>query len=160
MALGCLATLSGSKVNTAAAQFDEKEHIERFQEECFDGEEIASQNLVLVVAHELPPIGGAASIWRGRDAVTAQDVGYGLGRDLMTQLATFPLDLAMAPVVVFAGQAYDELFKLFFCTRATTPIFPGIGPFATDQCTMPLEDGFGLEDTNDGLELPDRTTGD
>ena len=62
----------------------------------------------------------------------AQDLGYSLGTDLLAQLATFTLDLAMAPVIIFTGQADNELFKFLLCSRATTTILLAIGPFTTD----------------------------
>ncbi len=62
-----------------------------------------------------------------------KDVGYCLGTDLVAQLATFTLDLAMAPVAIFTGQADKELFKFLLCSRATTTILLPIGPFTTDE---------------------------
>jgi hypothetical protein len=43
------------KVDLSAAQFDEKEHVQRLQKYRVKGEEIAGQEVILVVAHQLSP---------------------------------------------------------------------------------------------------------
>jgi hypothetical protein len=76
----------------------------------------------------------------------------------VAQLATFTLDLALAPVTVSTGQAGNELFNGLLCSRPTTTILLAKGSSTTDQRAMPL-DRFRLEDANDGVELPDGTAG-
>lgn len=90
----------------------------------------------------------------------AQDVGHGLITDLVAQLATFTLDLAIAPITVFTSQTGYEVFKFLLSSRAVATILLPIGPFTTNQLAMPIEDRFGLEDTNDSLVLPGGTTSD
>jgi hypothetical protein len=77
--------------------------------------------------------------------VAAQDTSDRGRRDLIAQLAQLALDAAKAPDRVLAGQAQDQLLALggqWRTTETTTRATPEGIPLATDQLTVPTQDGL------------------
>src|SRR3954454_10583018 len=62
------------EMDLTAAELDEHQNVERFQEACFYREEIAGQHLILIVGEELPPTGRMLSLRRRRDTISFQDI--------------------------------------------------------------------------------------
>jgi len=52
---------NAGEMHSAGAEFDEEEHIEGLQADGFEGEEVAGQDLIFVMAHEVTPGDGAAA---------------------------------------------------------------------------------------------------
>jgi hypothetical protein len=50
-----------SQVHPACPQFDEEEHIQGLQPDCLHGEEVAGQELFLVMRHQMPPTNGTTA---------------------------------------------------------------------------------------------------
>jgi hypothetical protein len=74
------------QVDPSGADFDVEQHVQCLQSEGFHGEEIAGQELLLVVGHQLSPTEGAIAYRSGYDAVPIKDIANsGLG-DLVPQL--------------------------------------------------------------------------
>lgn len=105
------------------------------------------------MGHQVSPTGRSMSFWRGRDAMSFQDVTHGLIMDVIVQLAGFPFDATIPPVTVFPGQPDDQTLQVPVCSRSPSPVLAAIGPLASDQFAMPFEDSFWLEDAHDVTQL-------
>lgn len=64
-------------MHLAGAEFEEQEHIEGLQADGFQGEEVAGQDLVLVMAHEVTPTDGAAANACREDPVAFEHIANG-----------------------------------------------------------------------------------
>lgn len=123
---------AASKVNATAAQLDEEEHIQRLQEERLNGEKIASQNLVFIMAHQMAPARGATAFGRWWNTVPSEDVANRFVADCITQFSQFALNLAIASIRVLARQPYNESFDICRCTWTTTDLRARKRPLASD----------------------------
>jgi hypothetical protein len=152
---------AAGEVDAAAGELDEEEDVEPGQPDGVDGEEVGGQDLVGMLADELVP-GALAAAWSREQAVAAEDLADGEVRAAMAEAEEFALDAAVAPARVFAGEAEDELVE-FGRSRALPTRAPAVGgPLATDEVTVPPEQGLGAgqegepggpgEDAADGCE--------
>src|SRR5439155_13512219 len=73
------------------SDLDEEEHVDPFEEDRVDGEEVAGQNAAGLGGEKLPPR-GARRAGRRVDAGAVQDVPHGAGRDLVAQANQFTVD--------------------------------------------------------------------
>lgn len=86
-----------SEIDTAGTQFDEEADVEGLQADGFDGEEVAGEQVVLVVLHQGPPADGTET-HRGReDVMSLEHIAHGAGGDDVAQLLQLTGDLAVAP---------------------------------------------------------------
>ena len=69
------------KRDASRAQFDEEENIQGLQPQCLHGEEVAGQQLLPVMTHQLPPADGAVAHRRWQNVVAVENVANGAGRD-------------------------------------------------------------------------------
>ncbi len=74
-----------SEMHASGCQFDEEEHVERLQTNGLDGEEIAGEELLFVVAHELAPTDGAETHRCGQDVMSFEDIADGALADVEAQ---------------------------------------------------------------------------
>src|SRR5258707_4004270 len=109
----CRAT---SKVDLPTAQLDEKEGIQRFQEESLHREKIASQDLVFIMTHQMPPAWGIASFRCWRNPVPSKDVAYRFVAKVVAQLGQFASDLGIRPIGILARQPDNQSFEICGCT--------------------------------------------
>ena len=86
------------QVNAPAADLDKEEDVEPGQPDCVHGEEVAGQDLIGVLVHELAP-GPLTSTRGGRQTVAAEHFADGPVGAAMAQLAQLALDAA-APVAL------------------------------------------------------------
>ena len=77
---------TASQVNPSAADLDKEEDVEPGQPDCVHGEEVAGQDLVGVLVHELAP-GALTSTRGGRQTVAAEHFADGPVGAGMAQLA-------------------------------------------------------------------------
>src|SRR5262249_38634576 len=123
------------------AKLDEEKHMERTEKESFRREEIAGQNLIFVVGHEMAPAGRAASFRSARNAVSSQNGTDGLIAECNAQFGKFASDSGVAPASIFACQSHNQLFNCLMGTGTTTLPRRRIGPLTANELTMPFEDG-------------------
>jgi hypothetical protein len=124
-------------VSPSCAHLDEEEHVDRLQEECLDGKEIAGEELVLEVCHEMTPTGRTASL-RGRgNAMPFQDDGDHLFTEVMAYFEQFTLDFPVAPIGILTGEPHDQPFEVPWCAGASACLLSPIRPLAPDHLAMP-----------------------
>src|SRR5260221_1981136 len=83
---GCIGMVGAAReIDAACVQLDKEQHVHRMQEERVHGEEIAGQNLLPIVGHQMPPADRALALWRWKDAVPFQDIGNRLLTDGIAQ---------------------------------------------------------------------------
>ncbi|HKA12413.1 MAG TPA: hypothetical protein VKI99_18270 [Candidatus Dormibacteraeota bacterium] len=127
------------QVNAPAADLDKEEDVEPGQPDCVHGEEVAGQDLIGVLVHELAP-GPLTSTRGGRQTVAAEHFADGPVGAAMAQLAQLALDAPVTPARVLLGQLHDEVMQLAVEDRslAARPA-PVSGPPAADQLPMPAQ---------------------
>src|SRR5262249_42015351 len=116
--------------------------------EGVDGEEIARENLCLVMLHQLPPTDRRAPLWGREDAVPFQHLGNRLLTEVVTQLAQRPLDFAVPPIRILAHETDDECFDLSTSPWSSAACGMAIRPLPANQVVMPLQNRCGLEQTD------------
>lgn len=89
-------------VDATAAHFDQEEHVQRLQKERLHRGEIAGQDLVFVMAHQMTPTWRAASFGSARNAVSSQNGTDGLIAEFNAQLGKFTGDPGVAPISILA----------------------------------------------------------
>ena len=127
------------KMNLTRTQFDEEEHIESLQQDGFHSEEVAGQDLIFVVCHQMAPTNGAITNRSGLDAIpdeagealAVENIANGWLRNLETQLDECTSDFAVTPTGVLKGKAENQFLKLFDGRWPSTFDFVGISPFPT-----------------------------
>ena len=134
------------EMNTSGPKFDEEEHIDRLQKQRFDREEIAGQDLVFVVSHQVTPTRGTSTLWRRRNVVPSQDVGDSFVTDSVAKLFEFTLNPIVAEIVILLCQSNHETFELSVNPGATATAGEIVCPFAFHQLTMPLQNSLWLKD--------------
>ena len=144
---------AAGEVDATSADLNEEQHIGCLEEQRFNREEVARQNLVSVVIHQVTPTGGTFPIWRGKNVVPLQDVGNRLFAYAVSELAKFALDLAIAPVSVFLRKPDDEALEFLINVWATVAAFRIVCPFALHQLAVPAKNSFRLEYPDDLTKL-------
>jgi uncharacterized protein (DUF2236 family) len=129
-------------MNSAAAHLYKEEDVEAGQPDRVYGEEVRGQDLVGVMANELPPRALAAARCR-LQAMAAEHLADDEVGTAVTQLAQLANDPPVPPAVVLAGQLQDEVMQLAAALEpAATRSAPIRGPLAPDQFPMPAEQGL------------------
>ena len=149
------------KMNLARTQFDEEEYIDGLEPDSFDSEKIASQDLILVVGHEMTPTDGAISNKCWLDTVTTEHIAYRWLRNLAAQLEKFTHNLAISHARVLLSDLDYQVFSFLTDGWSSTLVFVGISPFLSNQVpipdsageALPAQYGFRPEDTDDTPEL-------
>jgi len=99
-------------------------------------------------ADEVLPSGALAAFWRGRDAMTFQNVSDRLIRDLMAEVGESADDAIVTPALVLLGDAEDEGFEFVAEARtARVGTMLRAVELASDQPAIPGEDGFRFRNT-------------
>lgn len=96
-------TATAREMDPSAADFNEKEHVQRLQAKGFNREEIAGEELLLVVIEEGPPIQASSSFWRRDDASPSQNIFH---RDSVQRVAQLLQLTVRFPCVVTPGDSH------------------------------------------------------
>ena len=64
-------------MNASRAQFDEEKNIDRFEPDGFHRKEIAGQDLILVMVHQVSPTNGSVANRRWFDPVSIENISDG-----------------------------------------------------------------------------------
>ena len=89
------------QVDPMAAELDETQHIQRFQPDSLDCEEVAGDDLVLVVRQKGAPRTALLAAFRGwRDVLALEHSADDWASDVIAVFAQFALQLAVAPARV------------------------------------------------------------
>jgi hypothetical protein len=75
---------AANDVDTAGADFDEEQNVDRLQEQRLNGEEVASEYLILIVVEECSP-GSMTTLRSRRDVVASQDFLDGRASNIVSQ---------------------------------------------------------------------------
>ena len=124
-----------------SAEFDEEEHIELFERERVDGEEVGGHDMRSLRSQECPPRGPRSSRG-GPDSVVLQDPGDGARRQPDVELDQLSLDAAVTPPRVLGGQTDNEARGLLVDRRPPGPTMR-IGPVPGHEPPMPGEQRCG-----------------
>ncbi len=102
----------------STAELDEEQHVEAFERDGVDVEEVGGHDARRLGAQELTP-GRAASPGSRAEAVVPQNLGDGARGQVHPELAEFTLDAPVAPPRVLPGQTHDEGRRSVVDGRAT-----------------------------------------
>jgi hypothetical protein len=64
-------------MNLSSTQFNEEEHIDSLKPDSFHSEEVASQDLFFVVAHQVTPTNGSIANGCWLDSMTVENISHG-----------------------------------------------------------------------------------
>ena len=98
------------QMDPPGSQFDEEQYVDGFEPDRLHREEIASQDLILVVPKEAAP-GSSRSLRGWCNLMPFENATYRRGAQPVAKLKHFPLDLVVAPAMVLFRQTYDQGFK-------------------------------------------------
>jgi hypothetical protein len=101
------------------------------QQDRLGGEEIAGQDLVFVVRHQVTPTRGTSTLKRRRDIVPLQDACDGSRRNGLPKFIEFSADLVVAPVEILSGESDDEAFKRWIYLQSPSTATAIVRPFPT-----------------------------
>ena len=130
-------TRTGEILDPARPNRDEEEHVQPPQPDRLDGEEIASQHCLSVLAEKSAP-GGPGPLRRWRDTGAREHVPHQRRRDADAQLAQFPDDPDVASVTVLPRQAQDQLAHLLIERRPAGPPMR-VRPTAREHPAVPAQ---------------------
>ena len=102
---------AAGEMDAAAADLDEEEDVELGQPDGVDDEEVGGEEVIAVLADELPP-GAMAATGSGREAVAAEQASNGEVGAAPAELEDLALDTTVAPARVLASDAEDQLAEL------------------------------------------------
>ena len=142
-----------SEMHLAGAEFDKEEHVEGLQADSLQGEKVAGQDLIFVMAHEVTPTDGTVANACREYPVAVEHIANGCLGCLVTQLQEFAFDLAISPAWVLLCKAENQIFKLLVYVRSSTLAMVKIGPFPANQLPMPAHYSFRLENAEDIAQL-------
>jgi hypothetical protein len=112
-----------SKVDMSSGDVDEEQHVDPFEEDGVDGEEVAGQDAAGLGGEELLP-GWAGAVGPWVDAGAVQDVPSGAGRDLVAEADQFAVDTSVPPGRVVCGQSQHQVPDLAGGGRPAGPSAP------------------------------------
>ncbi len=140
-------------MNSPAAEFDEEQDIERFQQGGLDGKEVTCQDLVFVMVEEGAP-GGAMlrPLWRRRYTVTLEHILNRRTPDAVAELAQLTLQLAVTPRPVLLGKPQNQGLEIIADAWPTPRRSVPERPFPPYQLSMPFQQGLGFEQEDDLAE--------
>ena len=93
------------EVDAACAQFNEEEHVDRFEPQGFDGEEIAGDELILVMVEKSALRKSAVSpLWGRRNAMPLEEITDSRAIDGVAEFDQFAFNMVVAPTTVLAGE--------------------------------------------------------
>jgi len=127
--------------DSSATELDEEKHVEPFESEGVDGEEVCGDDVSGLGPQERPPR-RARSPGSGPETVVLQDPSNRARRQADAELDQLALDPAVAPPGVLAGQTHDERRGLLVDRWTAWPAMR-VGPSAGYQPTVPGGNGFG-----------------
>jgi hypothetical protein len=122
-------------LDPAAADRDEREHVQAAQPDGVYGEEVAGEDRLAVGSKEAAPGLRIAPRRRWQPSLD-QDVADGARRDADAQLAQLAGDPQIAPTRVLAREPQDQLAYLT-TDRRPTGAAVRVGPAASDKPAMP-----------------------
>lgn len=85
------------EMHASCAELDEEQDVDGFQEEGFDREEVAGQNVILMASEEATPGTVPPPLGCWRQAVALEDGADGRVSEAMTDLGQLTLDAPVAP---------------------------------------------------------------
>src|SRR6266540_4414463 len=135
---------AASKVDAAAFEFDEEEHVEASERDRLDGEEIAGEHAGGLLAEELPPARAQAPR-RGSKTIGKQDAPDRAWRRTQAQLQQLASDPRVAPARVLPREAHDKLADVII-DRRTAGASTRLRPLTTHELAMPAQKGLWRDD--------------
>ena len=121
-----------------AAELDEEEYVEPFEQERVDGEEVGGHDMRCLGFQKRPPRGTGSSRSRS-EVMVPQDSGNRASGQSDPELHQFTLDAAVAPPGVLTGQTYHECGGLLVHPRASRRPMR-VRPTPSDESTVPGEE--------------------
>jgi hypothetical protein len=122
-----------------AAELDEEQHVEAFEQDGVDVEEIGGHNTRSLGTQERTPSGATAPGSRA-EAVVLQNLGDSARRQAHAEFAEFTLDAAVAPPRIILRQADHQGGGLVVDGRSTWWTM-GVRPPSGDQPVVPGQQG-------------------
>jgi hypothetical protein len=108
-------------VDLAGGDLDYEQHVQPFEEDGVDGEEVHRQHTLGLCPEELPP-GQGRPLGRRSNTGTVEDGPYGTGPDPVAEPAQLAVDPAVAPSRVLPSQPQHQTTDLGRGTRTATPV--------------------------------------
>jgi hypothetical protein len=129
---------AANQMNLAGTDLDEEEHVQCFQAQGFDREEITGQQVVLVLAQKGTP--GAAlpgTQSSSRNSVPFEHSSDGRAPNTVAELEQLSFDFAVAVSGVLFGSAHDQRFTFDHNMRSSHHLPLGKGSCMPHYVAMP-----------------------
>ena len=131
------AARAGEVFDPTAADREEDKHVQAAKPDGVDGQEVASDDRITLLAQEAAP-GQPVALRRGRDAGVGEHAAHQRRGNVDAELAELADDPGVPPARVLARQPHDQLPYLQRDRRPARPAVR-IRPAASDQAPVPAQ---------------------
>ena len=133
-------------MHSTCPQFKKEQHVERLQPGRFHREDIAGEDLLLVVPQErLPPAAPLSALRRWLNLVPLENITNSGTSNLVSQFEEFTLEVAVTPPWILGCEPQKQRFELGSNWRPSNGAATTEGPLASEQLAVPFQQRVRLE---------------